>query len=313
VIAGLLNVVRGALIGFAEVVPGVSGGTIALVIGLYETLIGSAAAVVKGGIALLRGRVDEARDWFATVRWGVLVPVGLGMVTAVVVGAALLEPLVEEYPVQTRGVFFGLVVVGISVPARMVGRWDLRSLVLAGLAAAIAFLLTGLPPGTVDDPSLVLVAASAAVAVCALVLPGVSGSFLLLSIGMYEPTIAAVNDRDLGYLAAFALGAGLGLASFVLLLQWLLSHRPRITLVVLTGLMAGSLRALWPWQDDDRTLLAPQGDVLAVIGLALAGAAVILVLVWLERRLADVLRDETLDPLTGGAADDYSRPRSSSE
>jgi putative membrane protein len=158
-----------------------------------------------------------------------------------------------------------------------------------------------------------MIVASAALAVCALALPGVSGSFLLLSIGMYEPTIAAVNNRDLAYLAAFALGAGLGLASFVLMLQWLLSHRPRVTLVVLTGLMAGSLRALWPWQDDDRTLLAPEDDVLAVIGLALAGAAVILVLVWVERRLADVLRDESLDPLVGGAADDYSTPRSSSE
>ncbi len=312
-ITGLVNVVRGALIGFAEVVPGVSGGTIALVIGLYETLIGSAAAMVKGSIALVRGRRDEARGWFAQVRWGVLIPVGLGMVAAVVVGAALLEPLVEEYPVQTRAVFFGLVVVGISVPARMVGRWDLRSLLLAGLAAAAAFLLTGLPPGTVDDPNLAMVAASAAVAVCALVLPGVSGSFLLLSIGMYEPTIAAVNDRDLAYLGAFAVGAGLGLASFVLLLQWLLSHRPRITLVVLTGLMAGSLRALWPWQDADRTLLAPQGDVLAVVALALAGAAVILGLLWLERRLAGVLRDESLDPLAPAATTDYSRPRSSSE
>ena len=312
-ITGLVNVVRGALIGFAEVVPGVSGGTIALVIGLYETLIGSAAAMVKGSIALVRGRRDEARGWFAQVRWGVLIPVGLGMVAAVVVGAALLEPLVEEYPVQTRAVFFGLVVVGISVPARMVGRWDLHSLLLAGLAAAAAFLLTGLPPGTVDDPNLAMVAASAAVAVCALVLPGVSGSFLLLSIGMYEPTIAAVNDRDLAYLGAFAVGAGLGLASFVLLLQWLLSHRPRITLVVLTGLMAGSLRALWPWQDADRTLLAPQGDVLAVVALALAGAAVILGLLWLERRLAGVLRDESLDPLAPAATTDYSRPRSSSE
>lgn len=310
---GLVNVVRGALIGFAEVVPGVSGGTIALVIGLYETLIGSAAALVKGALALLRGRVDDARARFAEVRWSVLLPVGVGMVTAVVVGAAVLEPLVAEYPVATRAVFFGLVVVGVSVPARMVGRWDGRSFVLAGAAAAAAFLLTGLPPGAVSNPSLVLVAASAALAVCALALPGVSGSFLLLSIGMYEPTIAAVNDRDLGYLAAFGLGAAVGFASFVLLLQWLLSHRPRITLVVLTGLMAGSLRALWPWQDDDRTLLPPQDDLLAAVGLALAGAGIILGLVWLERRLAGVLHDEGLDPLAGSATAPYSSPRSSSE
>jgi putative membrane protein len=191
----------------------------------------------------------------------------------------------------------------------MVSRWDGRALLLAGAAAAVAFVLTGLPPGTVTDPSLLLVVASGALAVCALALPGVSGSFLLLSIGMYEPTIAAVNDRDLGYLAAFALGAAVGISSFVLLLQWLLSHRPRLTLVVLTGLMAGSLRALWPWQTEDRTLLAPGDDVLTVILLALAGAAVILGLIWAERRLATLLRDDSLDP----TSPTYSSPRSSSE
>jgi putative membrane protein len=309
VLRAVIDLVRGAFIGFAEVVPGVSGGTIALIIGLYETLISSAAALVRGALDLVRGRFTEGREQLAAVRWHVLVPVGIGMAAAVVVGAAVLEPLVEEYPVQTRAVFFGLVVVGISVPARMVSRWDVRALLLAGAAAAVAFVLTGLPPGTVTDPSPVFVVASGALAVCALALPGVSGSFLLLSIGMYEPTIAAVNDRDLGYLAAFALGAAVGISSFVLLLQWLLSHRPRLTLVVLTGLMAGSLRALWPWQTDDRTLLAPDDDVVTIIGLALAGAAVILGLIWAERRLATLLRDDSLDPTSPV----YSNPRSANE
>jgi putative membrane protein len=306
VLRAVIDLVRGALIGFAEVVPGVSGGTIALIIGLYETLISSAAALVRGVLDLVRGRFADGREQLAAVRWRVLVPVGIGMAAAVVVGAAVLEPLIEEYPVQTRAVFFGLVVVGISVPARMVSRWDVRALLLAGAAAAVAFVLTGLPPATVTDPSPILVVASGALAVCALALPGVSGSFLLLSMGMYEPTIAAVNDRDLGYLAAFALGAAVGISSFVLLLQWLLSHRPRLTLVVLTGLMAGSLRALWPWQTDDRTLLAPGDDVVTVIGLALAGAAVILGLIWAERRLATLLRDDSLDPMSSA----YSNPRS---
>lgn len=309
VLAALVNLVRGALIGFAEVVPGVSGGTIALIIGLYETLIDSAASFVRGLLALVRGRLAQARELFADVHWRVVVPVGVGMAAAVVVGAAVLEPLVEQYPVQTRSVFFGLVVVGISVPARMVGRWDVRALLVAAAAAGVAFMLTGLPPATIDDPTLLLVTASGALAVCALALPGVSGSFLLLSMGLYEPTIAAVNDRDLAYLAAFALGAAVGLGSFVLLLQWLLGHHPRITLIVLTGLMAGSLRALWPWQDDDRTLLPPEGDLLAAVGLALAGAGVIVGLIWLERRLARVLPDVEVDDLAAAQAS----PRSSSE
>lgn len=307
-LAALVNVVRGGLIGLAEVVPGVSGGTIALIIGLYETLIGSAASFVKGMLALLRGSLEQARVLVAAVHWRVVVPVLLGMGAAVVVGAAVLEPLVQDYPVQTRSVFFGLVVVGISVPARMVGRWDGRALAVAAVAAAAAFVLTGLPPATVADPTLLLVAAAGAVAVCALALPGVSGSFLLLSVGLYEPTIEAVNDRNLAYLGAFALGAAFGLASFVMLLQWLLSHRPRITLVVLTGLMAGSLRALWPWQDDERTLMAPQGDLLPAIALALAGAGTILGLIWLEQRLSAVLPDVEIDE-----APPQPSPRSSSE
>jgi putative membrane protein len=296
VLRTLIDLVRGALIGLAEVVPGVSGGTIALIVGIYETLIGSAASAVRAVLALLRGRMDEARAHLGEVRWRVVVPAGIGMAVAVVVGAAVLEPLLEQYPVQTRAVFFGLVVVGISVPARMVGRWDVRALLLAALAAAAAFVLTGLPPGTIADPSTWQIVVSAALAVCALTLPGVSGSFLLLSIGMYEPTIAAVNDRDLGYLLAFAAGAAVGLASFVMLLQWLLSTRPRVTLVVLTGLMAGSLRALWPWQDEDRGLLAPDNDLLLAILLGLAGAAVVVGLLWVERRLATLLHDPELDP-----------------
>jgi putative membrane protein len=227
------------------------------------------------------------------------------MVTAVVIGAAIVEPLIEQYPVQTRAVFFGLVLVGIAVPARMVHRWDARAVLLASVGAAVAFVLTGLPPGAVADPTSWQIFVSAAVAVCALALPGVSGSFVLLAIGMYEPTISAVNDRDLGYLAVFAAGAALGLASFVLVLQWLLSTRPRVTLIVLTGLMAGSLRALWPWQQDDRTLLPPGDDAGAVLLLVLAGALAVVVLLWVERRLAALLHDPELDP-------GYSRPRSAS-
>jgi putative membrane protein len=309
VLGALVNLVRGALIGVAEVIPGVSGGTIALIIGLYETLIGSAASFVKAVLALLRGRTEHARELFAAVHWRVIVPVGVGMAGAVVVGAAVLEPLIEQYPVQARAVFFGLVVMGISVPARMVERWSPRAFAIAGLAAAVAFVLTGLPPGTIDDPSLLVVAAAGAIAVCALVLPGVSGSFLLLSVGLYEPTIAAVNDRDLAYLGAFALGAALGLGSFVLVLQWLLTYRTNVTLIVLSGLMAGSLRALWPWQDDDRALMAPGSDVLSVIGLALAGAAVVLALLWVERRLARALPDVEIDELAGA----QDKPRSSRE
>jgi putative membrane protein len=130
-----------------------------------------------------------------------------------------------------------------------------------------------------------VVALAAAVAICALVLPGVSGSFLLLSFGLYEPTLQAVNDRDLFYLGAFAIGAIIGLGSFVTLLKWLLAHRAAITLAILTGLMVGSLRALWPWESENRDLLAPTEAVGSALLMALAGVLVVVVLLVVERRL----------------------------
>ncbi len=293
--------------GAAEVVPGVSGGTIALIVGIYRTLIEQAAHLV-GSLRMLvssearqgRGALQAFWEEIRAARWSVLIPVGMGMLTAVVVGAAVLEPLIEEYPVQTRAVFSGLVAAGIIVPASMVARtkagaWRVKDLAVAGLAAAFAFLITGIPPGNIDDPSPLVIMASAAIAVCALVLPGLSGSFLLLTIGLYETTLNAVNDRDWAYLATFAVGAAIGLATFVSVLEWLFEHKARPTLVVLTGLMAGSLRALWPWQTEDRELLAPSGDVGQVLLLFAAGAASVLVLLWLERRLRHRLTDEEVE------------------
>lgn len=282
---------RGALIGLAEIVPGVSGGTIALIVGVYETLIRSAGHLVRAGVhgarALLgrEGARHEAAHHARQVRWGAVLPIGIGMLAAVVAGAAVLEPVLEDHPVESRAVFAGLILASLVVPARMVGRrWRTSEIVVGLLAAAAAFVLTGLPPAAERDPSLPLVALAAAFAVCALVLPGISGSFLLLTVGLYEATLGAVNDRDLVYLGVFVLGAILGLSVFVAGLQWLLEHRHRITLVVMTGLMAGSLRALWPWQDDDRTLLAPSGDVGVVALLVAAGAAVVVALLVVEAR-----------------------------
>jgi len=303
----VLDAVRGALIGLAEIVPGVSGGTIALIVGVYDALIDGAGHLARGVARLvgdgLRGRgTSAARGHFRSVRWGVVLPIGIGMLGAIVAGAAALAPLLESYPTATRAVFAGLIAASLIVPARMVGgRWSAREYVLGLLAAVATFLLTGLPQAPDQEPALWVVALAAAIAVCALVLPGVSGSYLLLTVGMYAPTLAAVNDRDLAYLAVFALGAILGLGVFVSGLQWLLAHRRRATLVIMTGLMVGSLRALWPWQDDTGGALPPGDDLPLAIVLAIAGAAFVLGLIALEafllrRRLlsADIAADPAL-------------------
>lgn len=285
----LLDIVRGALIGGAEVIPGVSGGTVALIVGVYDDLIHSAGALVRGLVRLvvdpLRGRgTGGALALLREVRWSVVLPVIAGMLAAIVVGASLLAPLIDEHPIETRALFTGLIVASLAVPARMVGRWGVREFVLAALAAVLTFFLTGIPAADPADPGPLVVAVSAAVAVCALVVPGVSGSFILLTVGMYAPTLAAVNDRDLGYLGVFVLGAVVGLGAFVSLLQWLLEHRRRVTLAIMTGLMVGSLRALWPWQDERGMLEPPGAQFLPALLLFAAGVVVVLAMLLVERR-----------------------------
>lgn len=285
----LVDVVRGALIGIVEIIPGVSGGTVALIVGLYETLIESAGHVVRGVLKLLtdlpRGRGAEAGlQELRSARWSVLVPVGIGMVTAVILGARAIAPLLEEHPVLTRAFFAGLIIVSLVVPIRMVGgRWSGIEIGFAAVAAVVAFALTSLPPSRVDDPSLWVVVGAAAIAICALVLPGLSGSFLLLAMGLYAPTLDAVNDRDLAYLGAFMVGAILGLGSFVEVLRYLLRTHRRLTLAAMTGVMVGALRALWPWQDDDGALLGASGSWAPVVVAFLVGAVLVGALLLLEK------------------------------
>lgn len=289
--AAALNVLRGGVIGAVEVVPGVSGGTLALVVGVYDIIITSAGELVRGvvtGAAALVRRSGTARSraHFARVRWDVLVPLGLGMLAAIVVVSATLAPLIEERPVHTRALFAGLIVASLVVPARMVGRWGAREVLVALAGALAAFWLTGLTGVERTEPSLWIVAVAASFAVCALVLPGVSGSFLLLVLGMYAPTLGAVNDRNLAYLGVFAIGAVMGLGVFVTGLQWLLAHRRALTLAVMTGLMLGSLRALWPWQDEDAALQAPSGALGPVLALFFVGAAAVVTLLLVESAAA---------------------------
>lgn len=286
-----VDLVRGGLIGTAEVIPGVSGGTVALVTGVYDALIGSAGHLVSAVRLLvtdgLAGRgLSRVAAQLRQVSWGVIVPVLIGMAVAFVTGARVLEPVLEHYPEGSRAVFGGLILASVIVPLRALGgRLRMAEWLLVIVGTAAAAVLTGFPPGDVTDPSLFVVAAAAAVAVCALVLPGPSGSFLLLTFGLYAPTIAAVNDRDMAYLASFAAGAVVGLSLFVKGLQWLLAHRRRVTLALMAGLMIGSLRALWPWQTDERVLLAPSGNVAAIAALAAAGIATVLILVVIEHRV----------------------------
>lgn len=281
----ITNAIRGLLIGFAEIVPGVSGGTVALIVGVYRDVIHAASSVVASAVSLVKTRrLARSKALLGEARWVIVVPVLVGMIVGIFLGAALLEPLITANPVETRAVFAGLILTSLIVPIRMVGsHWNVTLVGVALVAAGATFLLTGLPALAGGGNSLVFVAPAAALAVCALVLPGVSGSFLLVTLGMYEPTLAAVNQRDFAYLGVFVAGAIVGIAAFVRVLQWLLTQHRVVTLVVMTGLMAGSLRALWPWQGSSRELLAPAPDSAGVWLLMLAAVVVVAALVLVEK------------------------------
>lgn len=292
------DLIRGAMIGIVETVPGVSGGTVALVVGIYTRLIRSASHMVSAMRRLAMGpdRWIRAKAELARVEWRMVIPVFLGMVVAVFTVADPVANLVETYPELTRAAFFGMVLASISIPLRMAGIAGIRwPHVVAGLgAAALTFWLVSLPPTTITPTPIVIILA-AAVAVCALLLPGLSGSFLLLTFGLYEPTLRAVGDRDLAYIGLFLLGLFIGVASIVKGLEWLLSHKRRITLVILTGVMVGAMRTLWPWQTDDRTLLAPEANWGAALALGLAGFIIVAILSAVDARLSRKAALELLD------------------
>lgn len=281
------NVIRGAMIGIVETVPGVSGGTVALVVGIYKQLIDSASALVSAARSLITGpqRLASAREHLHHVHWAVVLPVLIGMPLGLFTAVQFIGDWVENHPELTRAAFFGMVLASIAVPVRMAGRLKGKHWIAGLAAAALTFWLVSLPPNNIEAHWWILLPA-AAVAVCALLLPGLSGSFLLLTFGLYEPTIDAARDLDLAYLGIFALGMLLGLLSIVKGLKWLLDHHHTMTLTVLAGVMLGALRTLWPWQTEDRVMLAPAENLGPVLGLAAAGFLVVLVLVIIDARMA---------------------------
>lgn len=273
-LAVILNFVRGALIGMAELVPGISGGTVALVVGIYERALNAGNQLIK--------------RQFAKVDWWFLVAVGLGMVAAVFTMSTVLVNFVEGYPELSRGLFLGMVAVSILVPVGMMDPEDLRrklpvALPVFLLSAVVAFFATGFTSAPQENPSLVIIFFAAAVAVCALVMPGISGSFLLLALGLYSPVMASLSNREWDVIIVFMLGALLGIILFVRGLTWILENHRTLTLTVMSGLMLGSLRALWPWQTGDAGLLAPSGNVWPAVGMIVLGAVIVAAFIVADR------------------------------
>ncbi|MFQ5570055.1 MAG: DUF368 domain-containing protein [Rhodothermales bacterium] len=284
----LSHFAQGLLMGGADIIPGVSGGTMAIIVGIYERLIAALSSLFSAGLALLRLNLTDMRRHLRKIDWDLLVPLGLGIATAVVVGALLIPPLLHAYPMHCRGLFFGLIAASLAIPWRRIEQPGVLSFAVVAAAAVAAFFLVGLPDRDVSDPNTLQIFGAAAVAICAMILPGVSGAFLLLVLGLYEPTLLALNNRDVIYVLTFMAGAVAGLGTFTKFLNWLLTAYHDWTMAALVGVMLGSLRALWPWLAADRSLLLPAPDepVLIILALAVLGFAAVAGLTWWGRRHA---------------------------
>lgn len=288
-----LNVVRGFLMGAADVVPGVSGGTVALVLGIYRRLV---ASIREGGaavIALLKGRPREAAAHLGEVEWTLIVPLVAGIGLAVVVLAGLIETLLRDRPVEMAALFLGLVGGSTVVAWRLLERRDVARIVILLLVSVAVFVLLGLREGTgedavsqLTDPALWAFFGAGAVAICAMILPGISGSFILVMLSMYGPVISAVNNREMVTLLVFLAGTVVGLALFSQGLHWALTHHSDSVMAALIGLMLGSIRVLWPWPDgvDSTALEAPDQAVVASLLLAVGAFLVVVGIDDLARR-----------------------------
>ena len=252
---------RGVFMGAADIVPGVSGGTIAFITGIYDRLIAAISAVDHHvALQLLRGQWRAAS---ARVDGGFLFFLGLGMATSVVSLARLLSRLLQEQPLLVWSFFFGLIAGSAFLLLRQILHW--RPAVLSALSCGIIFaagisVLPAMQPVS-GYPALFLAGFAA---VCAMILPGISGSFILVLLGMYAPVLAAVNSVDVLALSTLVLGALCGLLSFARLLNWLLQRYHMTIIALLTGFLIGSLLVVWPWKVARDT---PAGGLATETGL----------------------------------------------
>lgn len=248
----LFVLLRGMGMGAADVVPGVSGGTIAFITGIYEELILS-----------IKGINLEAFRLFFTGRWlsfwkqingNFLLAVFAGIAISVISLARLLEFLLGNHPVMIWSFFFGLVLASSYSVSRKISRWNLAKIIALAAGAGMAFYITSVTPTTTTDASWFVIF-SGALASCAMILPGISGSFILLLLGKYSFALHAVNERILLDLLLLGAGAVAGLLLFANLLAWLLKKYHDTTIAVLVGFMLGSLNKIWPWKETLKTMV----------------------------------------------------------
>jgi putative membrane protein len=253
----LLLVLRGMGMGAADVVPGVSGGTIAFITGIYEELIYSIKSInLQAARFFFTGRW---KSFWKQINGNFLLSVFAGIFVSVLSVAKILEYLLENEPILIWSFFFGLILSSSYVVSRKIKEWKYSKVVALAGGIGIAFYITSVTPATTTDASWFVVI-SGSLASCAMILPGISGSFILLLLGKYEFALHAVNERLVLDLILLATGAVAGLILFSNLLSWLLKRYYEVTIAVLVGFMIGSLNKIWPWKETLQTIMV-EGEI----------------------------------------------------
>lgn len=236
---------RGLIMGAADIVPGVSGGTVAFITGIYSRLLGSIRSFDMGCLKLVfRGEIKKA--WLH-VDGSFLLALVLGIATSVLTLARLVSWLLEQHPVPLWAAFFGLILASAFVLLRQVKNWSMMKALNLAAGTAIAVFIA-LSPLATFDATLGMIFLSGFLAICAMILPGISGSFILVLLGMYGTVLTALKSFDLVFMLIFACGAVAGLICFSRILHWLLSRFHESTMALLTGFLFGSLAVVWPWK-----------------------------------------------------------------
>lgn len=254
----LILTLKGMAMGAADVVPGVSGGTIAFITGIYEELINSIKSVnLKALKLLLHGKIA---DFWKAINGTFLVSVLLGIGISVFSLAKGLKYLLDNHPVLVWSFFFGLIVASAVYVGRAINNWNIVT-ILSGIAGIIiAYFITVITPAEANT-TYWFIFVSGAIAICAMILPGISGSFILVLLGMYKFILDAVGNLQITIILTFLVGAAIGIVAFSNVLSWLLKKYHNQTIAVLAGFMVGSLNKVWPWKEVTKTFIDRHGEI----------------------------------------------------
>ena len=252
---------KGIAMGAADAVPGVSGGTIAFISGIYEELITTISGVNLSLWTTIRRQGFSA--FWKQLNGNFLLALLLGIVLSFVTFMRLAKYLIEQHPVLIWSFFFGLIVASIVFVGKQITYWNLGTILALLFGIFAAYYITTLPSMANNDSAIFLFFAGA-LAICAMILPGISGSFILVILGAYKTLSDALHDFDFKRVAIFALGAVIGLISFSHVLKWLFNYYKNTTLAVLTGFIFGSLNKIWPWKETLTVLEKSTGETVSI-------------------------------------------------